>query len=425
MTGASTKAACTAVWAFDTDNNGKAKSPVMASDLKTYATNPLWQVVDGPWRLSAFDSASGQATFVPNTKYSGSQKPIISKFVEVPFTADTAEFNALSSGNGKNLQAGYLPSQNTPQNNNPVGQVGPNAPQVSSNYNLFTQETWQINYFPENFNSTGDNGQAGAIFNQTYFRQALQYGVDQTGIIHAFFKGYGVPTYGPVPAFPKNQFVSKAESSNPFPFSISKGTALLKSHGWTINSGGTDTCASPGTGASQCGAGISKGAALNFNEIYASGSTSLTQTVQNETTDWAKMGIKVSLKSEPFNQVLAAATPCKKGPSCTWEFANWGGGWIFSPDYLPTGEEIFQTGAGSNSGNYNDPKNNSLITQTNKSSSLTIFDNWENYLATQLPVLWQPIATPVGEISKNLGGVLPANALLNLTPEYWYFLHKP
>ncbi len=104
------------------------------------------------------------------------------------------------------------------------------------------------------------------------------------------------------------------------------------------------------------------------------------------------MGIHVTTRQESFNQVLGYAAPCKKGPSCTWELANWGGGWIFSPDYLPTGEEIFATGAGSNSGNYNDPTNNSLIHQTNISSSTTIFDKWENYLAQQLPVVWTPIS---------------------------------
>jgi peptide/nickel transport system substrate-binding protein len=100
--------------------------------------------------------------------------------------------------------------------------------------------------------------------------------------------------------------------------------------------------------------------------------------------------------------------------------ANWGGGWLFSPDYLPTGEEIFATGAGSNSGNYNDPTNNSEIIATNKSSSSSIFTTWENYLAEQLPVIWQPDPVNEWEISKKLGGVTPINALDNLDPEYWY-----
>lgn len=423
MTGSATMAACTAVWKFDTDNNGQAKSPQMSSDLKTYATNPVWaEGASGPWYLSAFDASSGEATFLPNASYSGPQKPIISKFVEVPYTSDTAEFNALAAGGATAPQVGYIPSQNVPQYSGPAGGVGSNAAQLSGKYQLVPFETWQINYFPENFNSTGDGGNAGAIFGQLYFRQALQELVDQAGIIKGFYKGYGVPTYGPVPVYPANPFATSVEKSagGPYPFSETSAINLLKSHGWTFKAGGTDTCSKAGSGAGDCGAGIAAGAQLNFSEVYASGSASLTSAVNYEVSEWSKAGIHVTTKSEPFNQVLGYAAPCKKGPTCTWEFANWGGGWIFSPDYLPTGEEIFATGAGSNSGNYNDPTNNSEITQTNLNSSLAIFDKWENYLAEQLPVIWQPIATGLTEISTNIGGVTPINALLNLNPEYWY-----
>jgi peptide/nickel transport system substrate-binding protein len=102
--------------------------------------------------------------------------------------------------------------------------------------------------------------------------------------------------------------------------------------------------------------------------------------------------------------------------------ANWGGGWIFSPDYLPTGEEIFATGAGSNGGSYNDATNNSLIKLTNVSANPAYFTQWENYLQKNLPVCWQPnAADELAEISKSLYGVTPVNALLNVTPEYWHY----
>ena len=67
-----------------------------AGDLGTYATNPLWQIVDGPFRLTAYDATDGGATMVPNTAYSGPVKPSIDKLVLAPFTTDTAEFNVLS-----------------------------------------------------------------------------------------------------------------------------------------------------------------------------------------------------------------------------------------------------------------------------------------------------------------------------------------
>ena len=52
----------------------------------TYATNPLWQVVDGPWKLKAFN-ADGQITFVPNPSYSGPIKPTLKSFTELPYTS--------------------------------------------------------------------------------------------------------------------------------------------------------------------------------------------------------------------------------------------------------------------------------------------------------------------------------------------------
>ncbi len=66
----------------------------------------MWKVVDGPWRLAAFDP-SGQATFEPNPSYSGPVKPKLAQFVELPFTSDTAEFNALVGGK---VTVGALPS---------------------------------------------------------------------------------------------------------------------------------------------------------------------------------------------------------------------------------------------------------------------------------------------------------------------------
>ena len=45
-----------------------------AKDLSTYATSPIWGIVDGPWRLSAFN-ADGHVTLVPNKSYSGPVKP--------------------------------------------------------------------------------------------------------------------------------------------------------------------------------------------------------------------------------------------------------------------------------------------------------------------------------------------------------------
>lgn len=76
-----------AVWNFLQKEGGQQS---------TFATNPLWQVVDGPFKLSQFDS-SGYYAYVPNKNYSG-DKPALSKVIWTPFTDDTALMDTLRSG---------------------------------------------------------------------------------------------------------------------------------------------------------------------------------------------------------------------------------------------------------------------------------------------------------------------------------------
>lgn len=88
---------------------------------------------------------------------------------------------------------------------------------------------------------------------------------------------------------------------------------------------------------------------------------------------------------------------------------------------MPTGEETFATGAGSNEGGYSSTLNDRLTVETNEHSSPGVFYEWENFLSKQLPVIWQPVLSGEAEVSKRLGGVVPINALGDLMPEYWYF----
>ncbi|HEV8064889.1 MAG TPA: ABC transporter substrate-binding protein, partial [Acidimicrobiales bacterium] len=395
----------------------------------TYGSNPLWDKgADGPWLLSAFN-ISGEATFVPNPHYSGPQKPYLDRFVEVPYTSDGAEYSALEAGGPGAPDVGYLPSEDSPAKPSGAGPLvaGPNPSSLSGKYGLVVAPAWTINYFPENFASTkGADGHAGMVFKQLYIRQALQELVDQPGMISNYLKGYGVPTYGPVPVYPKNPFATglELEPEGPYPFSPSNAVDLLKSHGWDVKPGGASTCSKAGTGAGECGAGIPAGTPLKFSEVYVSGSQTISQIVDYEVSEWSKAGIDVTTTQNTFDGVLSVAVPCVPSvtPACTdWDMANWGGGWTFAPDYLPTGEEIFATGAGSNSGNYSDATDDRLIVATNKGSSSAVFAQWGNYLAEQLPVIWQPQTVTEDEVADNLKGVTPFNALGDVTPEYWYF----
>ncbi len=406
---ATTVSDCAAVYKY-LDSQSKA--------LTSYVGSPIWSIVDGPWKLSAFN-ADGHISFVPNPSYSGPVKPKLSEFQEVPFTTDAAEYDVLQSpGSSTKIDVGYLPEQNAPVK--PAGvRVGAN-PLSSHGYTLDPWYIWGINYYVMNFQSTvADHA---AVIKQLYFRQAMAYLMNQAAVIEGPLKGYGTITVGPVGNTPVTPFLSQTgRSGDPFPYNPTKAKSLLTSHGWTVVPGGTTTCTNP----SLCGPGITQGTALSFNFPYNTGIAWIESEMTQLQSNALALGIKLNLEPKPFNQVTAlAAGNCvvAKIP-CNWDMANWGGGWSFAPDYLPTGETLFLSGAIANSGGYTNPTNDSLIQQTLTNSSLSAMYNWQDYLAPQLPLMWQPNGvTQLTEIASNLRGVTPQTPTLVFNPENWYFV---
>ncbi len=405
---ATTVSDCTAVYNY---------LDAQSKNLSGYVSSPLWSVVDGPWKLSAFN-ADGHVTFVPNTAYSGPVKPKLSEFQEVPFTTDAAEYDVLRSpSSASKIDVGYVPTEDLPAK--PVNAVVGANP-LASSYTLAPLYAWGINYYTVNFQSTVSDH--AAIIKQLYFRQSLAYLMNQAAVIAGPLKGYGTITVGPVGSNPVTPFLSpQSKAGDPFPYNPTKAKSLLTSHGWTVVPGGTTTCTNP----SLCGPGITKGSALSFNFPYATGSAWIEAEMTQLQSNALALGIKLNLEPKPFNQVTAlAAGNCvvAKIP-CNWDMANWGGGWSFAPDYLPTGETLFVCGSIANSGGYCDKSNDAMINQTLTSSNLSFMYSWQDYLGPQLPLMWQPNAVYyLAEVANNLHGVLPQEVTLNLTPEDWYFV---
>jgi len=408
--------ACAKVYAFLTGTTE-------AGALGTYATNPLWKVVDGPFQLTQYDANDGGATVVPNPDYSGPVKSSLKALVLAPFTTDASEFLQLQSGSA--IDIGYVTPQDLPVyrgaafDKNGVPLTGANNTSLASRYNLVPAYPWGVNYFALNYT----NPTSGPIFKQLYIRQAMQSLMNQTLWIQLFNSGYGAPTYGPVPVFPPTAMTTPQESSNPYPYSLSNAKSLLTSHGWKVVPDGVTTCVKPGTKSGECGAGIGKGAALSFNYLYYNGSVSFDDQIKELAVTWARAGIKLQLEVKGLDAVISTAVmPCLAGKACPWDIANWGNGWFYTPDFYPTGEEIFATGAGSNFGEYSDPTADQLIKATNSSSSMTALHNYENYLARQLPEIWQPeTALVLNEVAKNVCGFTPENPLFTWVAEDWYF----
>jgi peptide/nickel transport system substrate-binding protein len=398
---------CAAVYAYLA---GQAK------DLNTYATNPLWGVVDGPWKLSAFN-ADGHVTFVPNKSYSGPIKPKLSAFEEVPFTTDSAEYDVMQSPNSSTkIDFGYIPASDLPSK--AAGTSAGANPLASKGYTLAPLYAWGIGFYVMNFQSTTGNG---PIIRQLYFRQAMAYLMDQQGVISGPLRGYGSVTVGPVGSTPVSKFLSaQGKQGDPFPFSIAKAKALLTSHGWKVVPGGATTCVDP----AKCGPGIAQGKTLSFNFPYASGLTWLTSEMTELQSNAAQVGIKLDIEAQPINQVtsVAAANCVAVKVSCDWDMANFEG-FTFSPDYLPTGDVLYKTGATSNYGAYSDAQNDAMIEKTLLSPNLSYMYSWQDYLAKQLPFEWQPFpAYQITEVANNLKGALPQSPTLGINPENWYFV---
>jgi len=378
-----------------------------ATDLSTYATSPIWSIVDGPWKLSSFTTA-GRAVFVPNAKYSGPDKPKLSEFVELPFTSASAEFNVLRAGNNA-VTYGYIPTEDLTQK----------ATVESLGYNVEPWVDLGFNFFPINLN----NPTYGPVFRQLYFRQALEHLVDQPAWITHFLDGYGVTSASPVPTEPSNTFADATSKTIQYPYSISAAKNLLTSHGWKVVNG-VMTCESPGTSATECGVDIPKGRKMTFNLIYASGVTSLAQEMTALSSAAKQVGIDLSISAQPFNSVISDQPHCTATQAdCSWEMVNWGGGWEYSPDNYPTGGELFGSGPGHTGfSNYANSQANQLIDATHTATNAQgALDAYQNFMDKTLPVIYQPYPDySISAISKKLGGVTQ-NPYLDLAPETWYF----
>jgi peptide/nickel transport system substrate-binding protein len=405
-----TVADCIAVYNYL--NSQATKSPT------TFATSPIWSVVDGPWKIQSLDS-QGKLVLTYNSSYGGPVSPHhITTFTELPFTSEQAEYNVLQDPTSNEaIDVGYLPTVDAPVP--PAGQLVGANPSSMSNYKLSVLYVWQLTYFPYNF--ANNTGQA-PIFKQLYFRQAFQDLVDQEGVIDGPMHGYGKPEFGPVGTYPLTTYLSPklAAKGDPWTLNIRSAQTILKAHGWAAGPNGIDTCRRPGTAAGNCGAGIALGMPLKFTLEYATGTDWLESSVREIASNASLAGMQVTLNPQPFNTVVNAAFGVY---GQNWQMADWGI-WTFAPDYLPTGDTLFESGAPNNAGQYSDPHNDQLITTTLDARTPSQFQSamytWQNYLAGQLPVVYQPDAPTLIETIKGLD-IGPQNSALDITPEMWFY----
>jgi peptide/nickel transport system substrate-binding protein len=388
-----TTAGAKAVWKFLSGQ---------AADLSTYGSNPLWRVVDGPWRLTTYNAATGETTLSPNTAYTGPQKkPILSHVVIERFTSPTSEVDQLLSGS---LDWGWLPFDD----------LGVES-RLSSEYRFVP---WYVDADQWiEFNYTGPYG---PIDSQLYIRRALQHLTDNSTYTKSLLHGYATTAYSPVPNLPGSAYATSQDKKDPYPYSVSGAKKLLTQHGWG-GSGKTLVCEHPGTGSSDCGKGIALHQNLDLRLIYQNADPVLEGEVEAIQHAAQEVGMAISLSPESLGTLYSIGGICPPGP-CDYALAAysnyyWGYG---VPNVFPSDELIFGKGNFWGGGYYS-AKAQALIAKVEHESALTAFYQLENLYSKQVVGLWLPTAAyEVIAVKKSLS-IGPVPSFVTYYFNLWHF----
>ncbi len=378
-----------------------------AKSLSTFASNPLWQVVDGPYKLQSYNTTSGGFTMVPNPTYGGPHATKESTFVGVPFTSDQAEFNAIKAGS---IDVANVDYDDVPQ----LPQV------VRLGYSYVGEPDYGMNF--GNYNFKDKTGDFNNIIAQLYVRQALAHLVDDQGWITAFMHGAGAPAYGPIPAYPRSPYLPADAATDPYPFSVTAAETLLKNNGWTVNPGGTDVCAKAGTATGDCGAGIPAGTKLAFNYVYSTAPTLIGNQAEDFVSKAKQAGVNIALSSSNFNYMIANyLDPSAPANENKWAMEDFGGE---TEDPYATTFGLFNTGGPEQVGDYSNPTADSLINASISGGNPSAVKNEASFLTSNQPVQFQPVPDYIWAWKNTISG--PQDSFENLTqyyatPELWYF----
>lgn len=356
-----------------------------STDSRAWASSALWSIVDGPFRLKSFNVTSGAYSLVPDTTYSGSDRPHLSEIDFVPFTSDTAEYAALKAGSTSRgaLQVGEVPAQHMPKYD--AGDLQHDNPLAASGYYFSTPI--DIDLISAYYLNDG-NPAVNAMFEQEYFIRALQDTVDQQGQIDGIANGWGYPTDSLVPTRPAGNPISPSLASNKAVFDLSAAKALLAAHGWDTSSTPA-VCVKPGIAAGECGAGVKAGQKAAFTLNYGAGLQAADTEVTDMVSDAAQAGIAITpdaMADTVLGEHMVASTA--SAGTTAWE-ANWYGSWVYSG--YPSGEYFLASGAGDNIMSFSDPALDKLIYEVTVSSDTSAMYAYEDYTATHaIPMIFLP-----------------------------------
>jgi peptide/nickel transport system substrate-binding protein len=381
----------------------------------TFASNPLWKIADGPYVLSSFNQVNASWTMNRNPDYGGTPKPRLSSVQGVTYTGITPMLNAMRTGT---LDIGTVD----------FSQLTDASSLKSQGYSVYGLPDFGWAGVIWNFKNTVNH--FDKIIARPYFRQVMAMLVNQPAIIAGIYHGAAGLAYGPVPSVPKTPYVPANAVHPSYPYNPAKAVATLKAHGWHVVPNGQTTCANPGTGTNQCGAGIPKGTPISFpwaTETAAAGPyVPLTdEAVTSEAKQAA--GISIQLSQKTFNYIASNyndADPSVAKYTNDWAVENFSG---YTDNPYPTQNAIFNTGGSFNSGAYSDPKMDALIKASVFGSNPNAVTQEASYEGQALPALFLPNYDILYGVSKRVGGT-PQSYLaltqLGLWPQDWWVNKK-
>ncbi len=386
--------------------------------------NPLWDWSDGPYRQEsaqyAHGAPDGRDVQVANSLYSGPVKAhAVTSIAYVPFNSTSAEIAALEAGK---VDLGYANLNDTSRSRGP-GDAGHNLLARLENYRAIGSTLYGVFFWDFNFDNAHSTYQTtgplpiwAKLINQQYFRAALAESIDQPSLISHIDNGYGVQTHSAIPGLPPSPYGKGVV--DPYPYSPTKGKALMRAHGW-------DTSVFPDRcGATNCGSvqfPIPRGTTAVVQLTVPGGDPNLATSVHDEVASIRKAS-GIDLRAVfPYDPIVQPLCPVGAFP---WEICAFGN-WIYDPDFYPSGEALFSPGTISNPGGYDSTEMVQLIKATATGGSLgltkrdpTYDTSYAQWSATDVPMLWQPTPASYVEQLRSIAAAQPPNPLGDFNPEY-------
>ncbi len=378
-------------------------------DVGTFATNPLWKVVSGPFSLKSFSATNSSYEMVPNPDYGGTPKSTAGQVNVESYTSFDSELNAVKSGS-LDIAVGIDPSQ--------LGQM---ASLKSQGIDIFGGPSW--GWFGGIYNFEDKTDDFNNVIKQLYTRQAIAYLTDQPAIIKGVYKGAAVAAYTSIPSAPTSPYTPSDSVTPPYPYSPAKAVALLKAHGWKVVPNGQSTCAKPGTGAGECGAGIPAGTPFKFVWGNQPSSVSTEGALESEVlSSIAKSaaGINIELQTKTFNFLVSNYTntnPANAKYTNDWGANNYGG--LFEDYYATADGSWNHPGTGLNTGSYSNPTADALIKQSVFGSDPKAVTAESSFFAKDPPVAFMPDQDYLVAVNTKKVGAEP-DGWTAMTQQQWW-----